>query len=94
MYARTVSIPMRSQSAIRRRAPVLLAATCARKSPAVSRFERIWPSTSRKTSSTIRPSWTRRTGGMMTPSWKTSRNAPTLAGAPPPTSTWWASEAA
>ena len=65
-----------SASAWMRRTPVLFAATCARKSPAVSCFERICASTSRKTSSTIRPPRTSLTGGMITPSWNTSRNAP------------------
>ena len=36
------------------------------------------------------PASTTLTGGMITPSWNTSRNAPIEAGAPPPTSTWWA----
>ena len=41
-------------------------------------------------SSTIFPPSTTFTGGMITPSWNTSRKAPIEAGAPPPTSTWWA----
>ena len=49
--------------------PVLLAATWARKSPAVSRLERICPRISRKTSGFISPPVTSFTGGMMTPSW-------------------------
>ena len=36
------------------------------------------------------PPSTTLTGGMITPSWNTSRKAPIDAGAPPPTSTWWA----
>ena len=73
-----------------RRTPVAFAATCARRSPAVSCFERIWARSSVNTSSTIAPASTILTGGMMTPSWNTSRNAPIEAGAPPPTSTWCA----
>jgi hypothetical protein len=69
---------------------VFTAAICARKSPAVSCFERICARISRNTSSTIRPPATTFTGGMITPSWNTSRNAPIDAGAPPPTSTWCA----
>ena len=71
----------------------LLEAIWSRKSPAVSRFERIWASTRRNRSSSISPAATSLIGGMMMPSWNTSRNAPTDAGAPPPTSTWWARQA-
>ena len=61
---RTVAVEQCGEA---RRTPVLLAANCARKSPAVSRLERIWASTSRKMSSTIFPACTIFTGGMMTP---------------------------
>ncbi len=86
----TVSRPCRAVSAWMRRTPVAFAATWARRSPAVSCFERIWARSSVNTSSTIAPASTSLTGGMMTPSWNTSRNAPIDAGAPPPTSTWCA----
>ena len=51
IVARIVSRPCRSTSAVTRRTPVALAAIWARKSPAVSCFERIWARISLKTSS-------------------------------------------
>ena len=65
MATTIVAWPWRATSASSRRAPVAFAAIWARKSPAVSCFERICARISRKTSSTIRPASTTFTGGMM-----------------------------